>query len=185
MPTKLFLITPFIYLELFSISLLVYLFASNKKYWIYLPLILSFIAIIPLTFAFKVFHLGLGVTLISGVIIAYKFAQTFFKERRVSLSFSMQMLDALSTFLGITFRGYYEEHVVGRAIINFLEKKNLTFYGSGAWGFLIIKITLAFLILFILEKYYKEEDLYPLVLFFIAILGFVVGLRNAINLIFL
>ncbi len=135
--------------------------------------------------AFKVFYLGLGVVLISGVLIAYKFAQIFFRERKISLGFSMQMLDAISTFLGITFRGYYEEHVVGRVIINFLEKQNLTFYESGAWGFLITKTILVFLILYILKKHYERDYLYQLALFFIAILGFVVGLRNAINLIFL
>lgn len=184
MPLKLFFITPFIYVETFSLALISYFFL-NKKQWVSLPLFFTIVAFIPLFSVFSHFYLFLGLVLMATVALSYALAIYIFHDSLISLSFAMQMFDAVSTFIGITFRDYYEEHVLGREIINFLENHNLTFYGSGAWGFMLTKTVFVLLLLYFIKKYYENDKYYYPILFFISLIGFVVGLRNAINLIFL
>ncbi|NPA38366.1 MAG: DUF63 family protein [Candidatus Nanohaloarchaeota archaeon] len=183
MPYKLFLITPFIYLEVLVISYLVYKFFY--KVWEYTGYVLSFLFLIGLIPAFEHFYWQYGITAIVMTAVFYGLSFKIIQDSYASFAYAMQMLDASTTFLSITFRGFYEEHMLARELIAFAEHHNVVLFGSGAWSFLVMKALLVGAILYAVKKYYSSTSLYSILIYFTALLGLAVGLRNLINLVFL
>ena len=201
---SIFLLTPFIYIEtlvLASASLFLLLkykpTIKTHRYtltywqiWMKIPLISSvpFLwlnitkSISQGSINFSYFFLTLWLWIISLLLIAL--ARNKLNTLKPIWSVKtlwFQMLDALSTFVAMTFLGFKEEHILAKNLILYTEKLNMTFYGSGAWSFLVLKILIVYFALYLIEKYITDIKEKRLIKYFIIMLGFIVGTRNLLN----
>jgi uncharacterized membrane protein len=86
-----------------------------------------------------------------------------------------QVIDGAATFIGVTFGGYYEQHVVANTIFSF--------FGS-SFSFYVIKIIFALAVLFILRKEAQDKDEHIYILILITIFGLAPGMRDGLRLLF-
>jgi len=89
--------------------------------------------------------------------------------RRNALIFYTHFYDATTTFVGIQFFGFWEQHVLARALIE-ATGTALVIY--------LEKLLLIGLVLLLLERLEEDEDLKNLVRLTVFILGFGPGTRN-------
>ncbi|MBI5635944.1 DUF63 family protein [Candidatus Micrarchaeota archaeon] len=136
-------------------------------------LLLALICLIPLAFLFKNF-LALLPILVAGVVVwldeliaGWRSAKNSLFER---LAVFGQVLDGAATFVGVTFFGYSEQHVVGNIL-----------FGLGTPAlFLLVKIAVVLAIVEYLraEKNSREKNF---VLTVIMIVGLAPGLRDLLR----
>jgi len=187
---RMLIVAPFIYVEVFFIGLLSFLLFEKRKkmmWWVIFP---YFLAIPPFVVDFlhiHTFRWGGFVLLVGMMAIFFLFSFFLFKKPLSREAFWFQMLDGSSTFISLTFFGFGEEHVLPTFLIRLVVRHHLLFFGSGAWIFLVVKFTLVWAILFVLDKYFDNEE-YALenttIKLFMILLGMGVGLRNTFNLLF-
>ena len=122
----------------------------------------------PFPFA-VIFALALAVWFAFKIIWAKRGLVASFQEQSVVFA---QALDGAATFVGVTFLGYSEQHVVGNAIFSLF---------GGPWAFLLIKIIFSFVVVEVVrkEKLQEEEKTYLYLL--ITVLGLGPGLRDALR----
>ena len=93
-------------------------------------------------------------------------------ENKATLS--VQMIDAVTTFVSMNYFGYGEQHVVPNIIIS----------ATGTpFSFVLVKLAVVILGLNIIDKYSEDEESRNLFKFAIALLGMGPGLRSLLRLI--
>ncbi|MFH0971890.1 MAG: DUF63 family protein [Candidatus Micrarchaeota archaeon] len=86
-----------------------------------------------------------------------------------------QSLDGAATFIGVSFGGYSEQHVVANSIFSA--------FGS-PFAFFLIKLIFALAIVFILRKEAESRDEHIYILALVTIFGLAPGIRDALRLLF-
>jgi|GEM_PF-1262037 len=189
-----FLVTPFHYATIFSISfsalLLALYFDKSLKipYWkswglLGYSLAISIILMLPLK------KMG-GVLLVLGVwlfwialfwLLRKRFAG-FFKNWNFA-ALSAQMFDASSTFVALTFfSNFWEKHVLGSTAMLFFESRNLLLVnGSASWIMFALKLLVVPAVLFAIDKYGETEDEKKFLKMIIILLGIAIGIRNTLE----
>lgn len=97
----------------------------------------------------------------------------------LTLAFTFgQLCDGLATWIGVDFGNYKEKHVLGTKIMEF---GSTLIEGEGAWLFLIVKIILTALLIFVFSKTrveYHQKHLRLLIVLALLTVGLAPGLRN-------
>ena len=97
----------------------------------------------------------------------------------LTLAFTFgQLCDGLATWIGVDFGNYTEKHVLGSKI---MEIGSTIIEGKGAWLFLIVKVILTGLLIFVFSKVRIEQDqkhLRLLIVLALLAVGMAPGLRN-------
>ena len=149
---SLIFVTPFIYIFLFFVVLIaICLFreAREKKLikddnrallfsgWALVFLCLSFLEIKNI----KGLLFVLGLRTAFGIIwFIISFKLRFLSDKWNFFAIQSQLLDACGSFVGITFYGFWEKHVLGRYLIELLESKRVFLInGSAAWAMILMK----------------------------------------------
>ncbi len=99
----------------------------------------------------------------------------FRKQENVAIIFA-HLLDGTSSFYGIEYYGFLEEHLLPRLLIDF---------AGNAIIMIPLKLLVILTVLYLLEKWYREEEekdetLYKMLKLVILILGIGPSLRNSI-----
>jgi len=179
--------SPFIYMVVFAIAFPVFILSlkyRRKKYWIHYGAFGVLLA--TLTIAFLFTHLKVvnwwilpsalimaTLFLLAYYILTSRFCQKMCNRLSLAVFFS-QMLDGSSTFLGITFLGYWEMHVIPRLLISIF----------GAWIMLLLKIVIFTVVLYALDSIEENRDLVNFLKFVLIVLGLAPGLRDALRMTF-
>lgn len=172
-------ITPQIYVLIFVITIAVLLlslrFYGDKWHEPFSKTgrFLAFISILPLLFLFKNFLLFGAILGIVGIVALLLFLspwKTSSIEKAVVLS---QVFDGSATFIGVSYGGYFEQHVVGNFIFDYL---------GGPFSFLVVKFLFALAVVYSLrtEKISNSETSYVSLL--ITLFGLAPGTRDALRL---
>jgi len=97
----------------------------------------------------------------------------------LTLAFTFgQLCDGLATWIGVDFGNYKEKHVLGTKIMEF---GSTLIEGEGAWLFLVVKIILTALLIFVFSKTRVESNqkhLRLLIVLALLTVGLAPGLRN-------
>ncbi|MBJ23321.1 MAG: hypothetical protein CMB64_01500 [Euryarchaeota archaeon] len=97
----------------------------------------------------------------------------------LTLAFTFgQLCDGLATWIGVDFGNYSEKHILGTKI---MEIGSTIIEGEGAWLFLIVKIILTWLLIFVFSKVRIEQNqkhLRLLIVLALLAVGMAPGLRN-------
>ena len=97
----------------------------------------------------------------------------------LTLAFTFgQLCDGLATWIGVDFGNYKEKHVLGTKIMDF---GSTIIEGEGAWLFLIVKIILTALLVFVFSKTRVEshqKHMRLLIVLALLAVGLAPGLRN-------
>jgi uncharacterized membrane protein len=105
----------------------------------------------------------------------------FLGEKWNFFALQAQLLDACGSFVGITYYGFWEKHVLGRYLIDLLGSKNLLLIkGSAAWVMILLKLLVVPIALWIVDRYAEEETERRFVKLLIIILGIGIGTRNTL-----
>lgn len=115
---------------------------------------------------FGIIVLTLAVTGLTYFIVNF-LKKEFFKDRLNLLAVGGQALDGSATFVASQFFRCGEQHFLSAAIIGFLPL-----------AFIIVKVLLAIVILYYVDKEIKNENLRGFIKTFIIIMGFATGLRD-------
>ncbi|MDL2270449.1 DUF63 family protein [Methanobrevibacter sp. OttesenSCG-928-I08] len=185
LPYNILLITPGIYIIVGIIGIASLLFGYylcrkkeiNYKYTIFL--IGLIFAIIPLSMieGLKINILGeiLGIWFILTLVFVIVGKYWKLYRDKINLSIiSAHLLDATTTFIGVDYYNYTEQHVLPEQIYNISETA-LTMYPLK-----IIVITIA---IYLIEKYIDDETLKGLLKLVIFVLGLAPGIRNMLTII--
>ncbi|CAB49201.1 DUF63 family protein [Pyrococcus abyssi] len=108
-------------------------------------------------------------------LVIYLLSRRVYLIRKNSYLFYVHFYDATTTFVGVDFMGYWEQHVVPRLLIG------LT--GTAAVMY-VLKFSILFIALWIMEKLEKEgedKELLDFIRMVIFILGFAPGTRNLLR----
>ncbi len=179
--------SPFIYMVVFAVAFPVFLLSlkfRRENYWIHYGSFGVLLAVSTLIFLFthlKVVNwwvlpsaLGMATAfLIAYAAVTSRFCRRMFNRLSCAVFFS-QMLDGSATFLGITFLGYWEMHVIPRLLISMF----------GAWIMLPLKVVVFTAVLYILDTVEESENLVNFVKFVLIVLGLAPGLRDALRMTF-
>ncbi|MEM4255461.1 MAG: DUF63 family protein [Candidatus Norongarragalinales archaeon] len=109
----------------------------------------------------------------AAILIAFSW---FRKKQGLQASFQekstvfAQALDGSATFVGVSFLGYSEQHIVGNAIFDLF---------GGPWAFLAVKIVFALVVVELVRRENIKQDEKNYVLLLITILGLGPGLRDS------
>ncbi len=140
-------------------TLLFFFFGVGVKNWVY--------GAGPLAIALSVFLV---------FKIAWKKSMKEEPDLFASAAFFSQAFDGVATFVGTTFAGYGEQHVVGNAVIDFF---------GGSWAFFLLKIAFAFAVVWVAKKEFsngaKDREQRAFVLLLIAVMGLAPGLRDILR----
>ncbi|MFH1780071.1 MAG: DUF63 family protein [Candidatus Micrarchaeota archaeon] len=176
------LVTPGIYIFTFVVlmaCLLVCLKTKNPmKNFRNAGIILSVIAFLPLLSLYS--QIQLDVLLIPVIALAFLAVFDFVwkKTTKTELTniektlFFAQVFDGSATFYGVAFKGYFEQHVVGGAIIN----------SGSPLAFLLIKALFAVGVIYFLRKENKQDAVFITLL--ITIVGLGPGTRDVLRTLF-
>lgn len=167
-------VTPGIYILVFLITISVLLISlilnKTKKIPYYKPLFLIGVLLdsFVLTFIKPVDFSGMALVLafLAPWIVAFALLQKWsLKNRIVTL---VQLFDANTTFVAVSFFGFYEQHVVPTFFINFLSPIS----------FVIVKLFVIVGILILIDRYSKDQELNDYLKLIIGILGAATGVRD-------
>ena len=84
---------------------------------------------------------------------------------------SAHIFDATTTFVGMNFFGYYEQHVLPNFLINL----------SGPWVMFPLKIIVITPIIFFINKYSEKENMRKFLLLAVYLIGLAPALRNTLR----
>ncbi|MCK5176262.1 MAG: DUF63 family protein [Candidatus Aenigmarchaeota archaeon] len=194
--TTVFLITPLIYVVIFSVCfpalLLSHYFQSKTKIpywktWFTLGSILALFFFSKIIFFFQnppIFFVWSGILAFFGIVFyALKTitGNKFFSQLNIFVLLS-QFTDATSTFIAMTFFDFTEKHVLPRFLINILEDIGMTIGGSGAWIMFPLKLVFVGFALYVIDKedLGKEESNFLKIM--IILLGLAPGIRGLFQL---
>lgn len=186
-PISYLFMTPLIYIIIFSIAFpsLVFSLRMGKNYWKYygmVGLVISILVIVLLLTNLRiinwwVFPVVLSLSSIfTGVFYLITKLDVFNKMGNV-LSYTVffsHMLDGAATFLGISYLGYWELHVLPRFLIE-------TF---GAWVMIPAKFIVFFAVLYVLDTSDEDTNLKNFLKFVLIVLGMAPGVRDALRMTF-
>ena len=179
--------TPFIYILIFSIAFpsLILSLRIGKEYWKYygmVGLIVSLLVIALLFVNLKVvnwwvFPVALFLALIC--TCAFYFITKFdvFNKMANRLNYTVffsHILDGAATFLGISYLGYWELHVLPRFLIE----------AFGAWVMIPAKFIVFFAVLYVLDTSDEDANLKNFLKFVLIVLGMAPGVRDALRMTF-
>ncbi len=179
--------SPFIYMVVFAIAFPTFLLALHfrrENYWVHYGAFGAILAVATLLFLFT--HLRVvnwwvlpaALAMAAAFLLIYcavtsKFCRRMFNKLSCAVFFS-QMLDGSATFLGISFLGYWEMHVIPRLLISIF----------GPWIMLPLKIVVFSAVLYLLDSVEESKDLVNFVKFVLIVLGLAPGLRDALRMTF-
>ena len=179
--------SPFIYMVVFAIAFPVFVLSlrfRREKYWIHYGAFGAVLATLTLAFLFT--HLRVvnwwilpsafamaALFLAAYYVLTSRFCRKMCNTLSLAVFFS-QMLDGSATFLGITFLGYWEMHVIPRLLISIF----------GAWIMLPLKIVIFSVVLYALDSVEENRDLVNFLKFVLIVLGLAPGLRDALRMTF-
>ncbi len=179
--------SPFIYMVVFAVAFPVFVLSlrfRREKYWIHYGAFGAVLATLTLVFLFTHLRVVNWWILPSAFAMAALFLAAYYVLtsrfcrkmcNRLSLAvFFSQMLDGSATFLGITFLGYWEMHVIPRLLISIF----------GAWIMLPLKIVIFAVVLYALDSVEENRDLVNFLKFVLIVLGLAPGLRDALRMTF-
>ncbi len=180
-PLSYFLMTPFIYIIIFTVTFLALLISLRTSYkrYPYPGLILAFITLLFLFLNLKIQNWWVFPVafIIAGSIasIYRKFSSKLgANDMSVAVLFA-QLIDGSTSFLGIQFLGYWELHVVPRFFIDIF----------GPWIMVVLKLSVIVPILYILDKDTEEdENLKGFIKFVLFTIGMAPGIRNGLRMTF-
>lgn len=131
----------------------------------------------------SIYSVWLGWLAIFLAIIRYhKKAKSFLTTWNIS-AIMAHLLDASGTFVSMTYYGFIEKHVIGNALITYLQANEmLLINGSGSWIMFALKLAVVPLILFAIDKYSETEEEKKYLKMIIIILGLGIGIRNSLEL---
>ncbi len=179
--------SPFIYMVVFAIAFPTFILSlkyRRENYWIHYGAFGALLSTATLTFLFthlkvvnwwvlpSTFLLALSFLAIY-CLITSKFYSKMYNKLSCAVFFS-QMLDGSATFIGITFLGYWEMHVIPRILISHF----------GGWIMLPLKIVVFSIILYVLDSSEENEEIINFVKFVLIVLGLAPGLRDALRMTF-
>lgn len=122
----------------------------------------------PLHFCVTLF----AILVVSGlaIFIFYKFKPSYLKEKLNITLLTSQIFDGLATFFAIAFFGFREKHVLSSWVIQ----------NIGIWAFPLLKITLAIIIIILIERSKTKKNLALLnfARMLISVIGFGTGIRD-------
>lgn len=114
-----------------------------------------------------------------------KKAKTFLTNWNLA-AIMAHLLDASGTFVSMTYYGFIEKHVIGNALITYLQANEiLLINSSGSWAMFALKLAVVPLILFAIDKYSETEEEKRYLKMIIIILGIGIGIRNSLELLVL
>ncbi len=179
-PLSYFLMSPFIYIIVFSITFTSLLLNLRvKKYWKPHFSLGFILAILTLSFLCSNLSVENLDALFIPTLIALSLTAIFYPISRIAkidnlgvLVFFSHMLDASATFYGITYLNYWELHVIPRILIN----------QFGAWILIPLKFSLFVIILCILER--ESYQLRNFIKFVLLVLGLAPAMRDITRMIF-
>lgn len=87
------------------------------------------------------------------------------------MALAAHMFDATTTFVAMTFFGYYEQHVLPTFLINL----------SGPWIMFPLKLIFLVPIIYLINKYSEDENLRKFLLLAIFVIGLAPALRNTLR----
>ena len=87
------------------------------------------------------------------------------------IAIASQLLDAVSATISIEFFGYGEQHVLSNFIMQ----------NFGTWVFIPVKLVVAILAVWLIDKYAENEDIKNYLKFIIIVLGLALGVRNTLR----
>jgi len=105
-------------------------------------------------------------------IIGFKIIPWLVENKIVT---SIHMFDATTTFVSLTYFGYYEQHVLPNYVINL--------FGTPL-SFVILKFIVIVLILLGIDKFSDDKEFNNYLKLIIAILGASTGLRDLLRLLY-
>lgn len=134
-----------------------------------LPLLLLFLINLINVFLFFKIILFSSILFLIVYYLFKLFNSNFFKNNVSLLALFSQTLDGFTTFFSLVFikAQFIEKHVVSHLVISI-----------SPYLFLLVKISFCVLLLFLIDKYIKNEYLNNYFKLFIIIIGFTTGLRN-------
>lgn len=125
---------------------------------------LNFVSVQPFLLIFGLAFILIGVSYFS----AKKIKPELVSDKLNILAVSAHALDGTATFIATQFLNCGEQHPVSNAILGFFP-----------FGFVIVKIVVAFLILYYIDKEVKDPNMRGFLKIVIMILGFAPGIRDA------
>lgn len=186
-PTSYLFMTPLIYVIIFSIAFpsLIISLKMKKNYWRYYGLIgliasLSIIVLLLVNLRIVnwwVFPVAISLSLIlTGLFYLLTKIKSFSKMGNTLsyTAFFSHMLDGCATFLGITYLGYWELHVLPRFLIE----------NFGAWIMIPAKFAVFFAVLYVLDTTDEDTNLKNFLKFVLVVLGMAPGVRDALRVTF-
>lgn len=160
------------------------------KTWGFLGLILSLFNLSLLEFRkLEIFAIILPIMLVWYGILWFGGTQLFkhlpyniYRNSLNKLALTAQLFDGTSSFIGITFFDFWEKHILGRFLLEFLESKGwLLVNSSGSWIIILLKIIVITVVLFSIDKYGESEYEKKFLKMLIFGLGLMLGLRNSME----
>ncbi len=109
---------------------------------------------------------------------AFNFVLKALKQKEADafekIAFFSQSFDGAATFVGTTFAGYGEQHVVGNAVIDFF---------GGSYAFFALKVVFAFAVVMVARREFSkaEEQERNFVLLLVMVMGLAPGLRDMLR----
>jgi uncharacterized membrane protein len=173
-------ITPGVYFFIFFLflsMLIVSLVLDRKKNIPYFKTM--FLAgLVTLSFVFSQFDLvNIRVALLVFILLvpwlAVIYATKWSKENKIVLS--LHMFDATTTFIAMSFFGYYEQHILPTFLINIF----------GPVSFIFGKLIAITAILLLIDRFCKDNEFNIYLKIVIGLLGAATGSRDFINLLVL
>ncbi len=180
-PVSYMLMTPFIYLLIFSITLSALLLSlrTDRRYYPYPGTLLSAAVIVFLLFTLNIENWWVfpAAFIIAGsaASVYRKFFTRFGADNLSVAVLFAQLVDGSTSFLGIQFLGYWELHVVPRFFIDLF----------GPWVMIALKLAVIVPILYIIDRDADEdENLKGFIKFVLFTIGMAPGLRNGLRMTF-
>lgn len=180
LPYNVFLITPGLYFLVGFLAISTLLFSvflykkaniSYKRTIFSLGLVFSIFPLVQIHY----FNLNIAIEvlvlwfIITMVFIAIGRFWSLFKSKINLAIISAHIFDGTTTFIGVDFYGYHEQHVLPAFIYN-LTHSAVTIYP--------LKIAVIILSLYLIDRYIDDEKLNGLLKLTIFVLGLAPGLRN-------
>ena len=127
--------------------------------------------------------IGLGMAIWVAIIVLAGKKTKLFRSQWNQATLLAQLWDGTSSFIGITFFGYWEKHLLGRSLIEFFEGHNLLLINnSAAWTLMLMKLAVISAALYFIDKDCHDEHERKFFKLLILLLGLILGLRNSLQL---
>ncbi len=184
-PISYLFMSPLIYLLTFTIAfpVLVFCLRKKEKYWLYYCSIGTILSSSSLTFLFMNLDVKnplvaplsalMALSLTSIFILLTKKVMRFADNNLSRLVFFSHMLDSSVTYIGISYFGYREIHVIPKILISRI----------GAWSLLPVKFLILLAVIAILDRG-EDDNIKNFIKFVLIVLGLAPALRDLLRITF-